>query len=414
MTSLSNAASLAWEYLEQLSHCSETSDIDTEGVTRLCATPEHAKANKLLAAWMKGSGMTVRLDNAANLVGTYPSDTPGAKTLIFGSHQDTVPNGGKYDGALGVILPIALVHHLHHNNIKLPFNVDVVAFSDEEGTRFQSTLLGSKAICGNFAPAMLEATDSSCISVREALISFGCDPDSIAQDAYSREQVLGFVEVHIEQGPQLEQADLPVGIVSAITGIERHTLSIKGKAGHAGTVPMALRQDALVGAAQVVSMFDQLCKSDPDLIGVVGKIANYPNGVNVIPQQTDITLELRSPKDLLRQAARQKMLSAIDDIMSEYNLDYVHEQTYEQAAVDCSAQLSAQLAQAVKDVGIDPMHLFSGAGHDGLAISQLTDIAMLFVRCKNGTSHHPDENITRADVQSCLEVMQRFCLSLSQ
>ena len=410
MGKFEETASLTWEWLESIAQCSQTSDPDKEGVTRLCASKEHEEANGKLHDWMTMSGMEVRMDNAANLIGRYPSTNPDAKTLIFGSHQDTVPNGGKYDGILGVILPIALVNYFHNNQLEFPFHIDVIAFSDEEGTRFQSTLLGSKAISGIFDPAMLAAEDANGVSMRDALVSFGCNPDLISEDAYEKENVLGFVELHIEQGPQLEQANLPVGVVTAMTGIERHTLSIIGKASHAGTVPMNLRQDALVGAAQVIHMFDQLCKREDDLVGVVGKIANYPNGVNVIPQQTDITIELRSPNDASRVKAREEMLADIDSLMNQYNLAYRHEQTYEQSAVTCADSLSSVLSNAVSLSGITPKHLYSGAGHDGLAVSKLTDIAMLFMRCTDGISHHPDEAILQQDLVAAVEVLNHFCL----
>ena len=410
MGKFEETASLTWEWLESIAQCSQTSDPDKEGVTRLCASQEHEEANQKLHDWMTISGMEVRMDNAANLIGRYPSANPDAKTLIFGSHQDTVPNGGKYDGILGVILPIALVNYFHNNQLEFPFHIDVIAFSDEEGTRFQSTLLGSKAISGIFDPAMLTAEDANGVSMRDALVSFGCNPDLISEDAYEKENVLGFVELHIEQGPQLEQANLPVGVVTAMTGIERHTLSIIGKASHAGTVPMNLRQDALVGAAQVIHMFDQLCKREEDLVGVVGKIANYPNGVNVIPQQTDITIELRSPNDASRVKAREEMLADIDSLMTQYNLAYRHEQTYEQSAVTCADSLSSVLSNAVSLSGITPKHLYSGAGHDGLAVSKLTDIAMLFMRCTDGISHHPDEAILQQDLVAAVEVLNHFCL----
>ncbi|WEM44734.1 allantoate amidohydrolase (plasmid) [Photobacterium sp. DA100] len=412
MTGLKESASLTWEWLEEIARCSQTADPDREGVTRLCASDEHRQANDKLRQWMLAAGMQVRMDNAANLIGRYPSAAPDAKTLIFGSHQDTVPNGGKYDGILGVIAPLALVHYFNQNQIAFPYHIDVIAFSDEEGTRFQSTLLGSKAISGTFEPAMLDAADAQGTTMRQALEQFGCRPELISHDAYQPEEVLGFVELHIEQGPQLEQADLPVGVVSAITGIERHTLSIKGKAGHAGTVPMNMRQDALVGAAQVIHYFDQLCKGQDDLVGVVGKIENFPNGVNVIPQQTDITIELRSPNDASRLAARSTLLAKIAQIMADYDLGYEHQLIYQQAAVTCSESLSSMLAQATSAAGIEPMQLFSGAGHDGLAVTHLTDIAMLFMRCKNGVSHHPDEAITQVDLLSALDVLQQFCLLL--
>ncbi|GEM81623.1 M20 family metallo-hydrolase [Vibrio superstes] len=409
---IESTSQLAWQWLEELAQCSETAEPDREGVTRLCATKEHTQALELLTGYMQQSGMTTHINNAGNLIGRYSSQTPNAKTLIFGSHQDTVPNGGKYDGILGVVLPIALVHYFNQQGTQLPYNIDVIAFSDEEGTRFQSTLLGSKAIAGTFEPSMLDSTDRDGVSLQQALTDFGCQPELIHDDAYSKEDVIGFVEVHIEQGPQLESAGLPVGVVSAITGIERHTLSIVGKAGHAGTVPMNARQDALVGAAQVISSFDALCKSDKDLVGVVGKISNFPNGVNVIPQQTDITIELRSPIDSKRVQAREQLLSQIDTTLNALNLNYTHSQTYEQQAVTCSEELSQRLVQSIESCGIASKVMFSGAGHDGLAMCELTDIAMLFVRCKDGVSHHPDESILQQDLLVSLQVLEHFCQSV--
>ncbi|MDA9558154.1 allantoate amidohydrolase, partial [Vibrio sp.] len=400
--------------LENISLSSITKNPSVEGVTRLCASAEHAEAHEKMTEWMTLAGMNVHMDNAANLIGRYESTNPEAKTLIFGSHQDTVPNGGKYDGILGVVLPIALVHEFNRQGITFPFHIDVVSFSDEEGTRFQSTLLGSKAIAGTFDPEMLKATDRDGVTMKQALIDFGCQPEKISEDAYKPEDVLGFMELHIEQGPQLEEANLPVGVVTAITGIERHTLSIIGKANHAGTVPMHLRKDALVGASQVIHMFDQLCKREDDLVGVVGKIANFPNGVNVIPQQTDITIELRSPNDASRVKARGEMLEDIDRLMKEYNLQYKHKQTYEQSAVDCSQDLSDTLANAITACDIPERRLFSGAGHDGLAICDLTDIAMLFMRCTNGISHHPEEAITKEDLDASARVLEQFCLLMKE
>lgn len=409
---IANAANLTWHWLEELANCSETQEPNSQGVTRLCATPEHRRANSLLSSYMYDSGMDVRMDNAGNLIGRYASSNPSAKTLILGSHQDTVPNGGKYDGILGVVLPIALVHYLSRHRVALPFHVDVVAFSDEEGTRFQSTLLGSKALAGTFDAAMLDSKDRDGVTLHQALTDFGCKPELIAKDAYKPEKVLGFVEVHIEQGPVLEQDDLAVGVVSAITGIERHTVSVKGKAGHAGTVPMESRQDALVGAARIISILDNICKSDKDLVGVVGKISNFPNGVNVIPQQTDITIELRSPNDEKRIQARQKLFTEIEQAMTQLNLKAECEQTYEQKAVICSEGLTAKLKAAVESRNMPGKVLFSGAGHDGLAMTQLTDIAMLFVRCKDGVSHHPDEAIKCEDIRVALEVLESFITTL--
>lgn len=412
--SLDQAGRQAWEWLEAASTFSETRDITREGVTRQCATRQHREVLEALTGWMEALGMSVRLDNAANLIGRHASGTPGARTLLVGSHQDTVPNGGKYDGMMGVILPLALVKYLQENDIALPFHIDVVAFSDEEGTRFSSTLLGSRVLAGTFEPEMLEATDDEGMTLESALEAFGCDPARIPEDRYRPEEVIAYLEAHIEQGPQLEQASLPVGVVSAITGIERHQITVRGMAGHAGTVPMSLRRDALVGAAEVIRHVDALCKGTDDLVGVVGKIENAPNGVNVIPQTTTLSIELRSPRDEVRRRAREQLLEQIRVSLEVLDLTFDHAQTYEQSAVQCSPWLTTTLEEAVKDSGITPRVLFSGAGHDGLAMADLCDIGMLFLRCREGVSHHPSEAIEPEDLTAAVEVLAHACQRLAR
>ncbi|PWV73817.1 allantoate amidohydrolase [Halomonas sp. A11-A] len=410
---LEQAGRQAWEWLEAASRFTETHDVEREGVTRLCASREHRAVLDALTHWMSELGMSVRMDSAANLIGRYASADPSARTLLIGSHQDTVPSGGKYDGMMGVILPLALVKYLRENAIALPFHIDVVAFSDEEGTRFSSTLLGSKVLAGRFDPEMLEATDDQGVTLEAALQAFGCDPARIPEDRYRSEEVIAFLEAHIEQGPQLEQAGLPVGVVSAITGIERHRIEVQGMAGHAGTVPMALRRDALVGAAEVIRHVDALCKETDDLVGVVGKIENAPNGVNVIPQTATLSIELRSPDDDIRRHARRQLFERIDASLEALGLTYDHAQTYEQGAVPCSPGLIATLEAAVRESGIEPRVLFSGAGHDGLAMADLCEIGMLFVRCRAGISHHPSEAIEPEDLTVAVEVLAHACQRLA-
>ena len=412
--SFNQASQQAWQWLESAAQFSETQDADLNGVTRCCATAQHRDLLGALSQWMESAGMSVRMDNGANLIGHYASPDPNAQTLLLGSHQDTVPNGGKYDGMMGIVLPLAMVMYLHENAITLPFHIDVIAFSDEEGTRFSSTLLGSKVLAGTFNTSMLQDSDSEGISLEDALRSFGCDPDRITEDCYRPEDVIAFLEVHIEQGPQLQQSNLPVGVVSAITGIERHAINVKGVAGHAGTVPMHMRHDALVGAADIIRLVDTRCKDTDALVGVVGKIENSPNGVNVIPQSTTLSIELRSPDDDIRRQARERLLLDIDTSLKALNLGYDYHQTYEQAAVQCSTWLTDILQSAIQDVHITPHVLFSGAGHDGLAMAQLCDIGMLFVRCRDGVSHHPSEAIEPEDLTVALEVLLQTCQRLAK
>lgn len=412
--SLSQAAHLAWQYLERAATFSTTDASKHEGVSRQSLSEQHRLLCEQLREWMQAAGMQVRMDNGANVIGRYAAKDAQAPVIILGSHQDTVPHGGKYDGMLGIIVPLLMIHHCHEQDISFPFHIDVVAFSDEEGARFKSTLLGSKVLSGTLDREMLEAQDQSGQSVYQALLDFACDPEQIEQDAYASDTVQGFIEVHIEQGPILEQEGLALGVVDAITGIERHELTIYGVAGHAGTVPVPGRQDALLGAAKVIVGVNQLLRADPLLVGVVGSINNSPNGVNVISDHTCLSIELRSPDDQVRGHARQALQQMIRDTLDQDGLTYELHQTYEQSAVQCSAALSRYLERAVAHAGLPVRRLFSGAGHDGLAMHHLCPIAMLFVRCEQGISHNPAENILLKDVELAIQVLLETCQLLAQ
>lgn len=409
--SIQDAAEQAWQWLESASQCSLTDAAKGEGVTRFFATAEHAAVLSKLTNWMESLDMDVRRDAVVNLIGRYRSDNPAAKTLIIGSHQDTVKSGGKYDGMMGVICGLALVHALRSLQIQLPFHIDVVAFGDEEGSRFQTSLFSSQALAGTFDTSILTTKDDNGVSLADALTAFGGNMSAIETAAYNRNEVLGYIEAHIEQGPVLEEKGVPVGIVSAITGIERHQVTITGKAGHAGTVPMHLRKDALVGAAYVIQAVDNICQQTDELVGVVGKINNFPNGSNVIPGKVVLTLELRSPKDKIRLTARQQLFKSLEDYFASSELQMEHEQIYQEPATDCDAELSQHLATAIRNSGVTETWLFSGAGHDGLSMRDLCPIAMLFVRCKDGVSHRPDEAISEEDLAVSLGVLVRFCLN---
>ncbi|MEP4546139.1 MAG: M20 family metallo-hydrolase [Saccharospirillum sp.] len=375
------------------------------GVTRLLGSPEHKALLADLEGWMKQAGLTTELDGAGNLVGrTEPK--PGRKTLIIGSHQDTVRQGGAYDGMLGILLPLAVLQDIHDQNETLPVNIELIAFSDEEGARFSSTLVGSSALAGTFNPDILNATDRDGTTLQSALRSLGANTDQIPTLKRDPTQLAGFLEVHIEQGPILESLDLPVGVVSAITGIERHKVHITGKAGHAGTTPMHLRQDALLAATDVVRAVNDLCQNTEDLVGVVGELNVTPNAVNVIPSGVDLTIELRSPVTRVRETARQQLLALLNDRIAAHACQWKHDLVYEQQEVDCSPVIQQQLHSAITACGWQPHTLFSGAGHDGLAMARSMPIGMLFVRCTDGLSHHPDEAITEADANAAAQVIK--------
>lgn len=382
------------------------------GVTRLFCSDEHREILALIADWMRQAGLTPELDAAGTLVGRNARAMAGEKTLILGSHQDTVVEGGKYDGMLGVAMPLQALQALKEAGTELPYGVEVVAFGDEEGTRFQSTLVGSRALAGSFDPASLEARDADGVTLGDALKAFGGNPEEIPQLARRPESVIGFVEVHIEQGPVLEQRDQAVGVVTALTGIERQRMIVTGKAGHAGTTPMPGRRDALVGAAEMVVEADRILNATQDFVGVVGKLEVRPNAVNVIPAEVSFTLELRSPFAEVREKGRKEILEACQRLAQARGLELSSEPTYQAEAVACAEWLIEALESACQACHEPAERMFSGAGHDGLAMHDLTDIGMLFVRCKDGLSHHPDEAISIEDADRATRVLMRFLTNL--
>lgn len=381
-------------------------------LTRLYLSPEHRRAADRVAEWMREAGMAVRLDPVATVVGRYEGAQPGARTLLIGSHIDTVRNAGKYDGNLGVLLGISLVEVLNRAGVRLPFAIEVVAFGDEEGVRWPGTLRGSAAIAGTLTANQLDVRDADGIGVREALHAFGCDPDDFPSAAMLPEALLGFLEVHIEQGPVLEARGLPVGIVTAIAAANRYAATITGMAGHAGTVPMGLRQDALAAAAECVLAVERICAAGSDMVGTVGRIEALPGAVNVIPGEVRFSLDLRAPAPETRDAAWAEIEAAWTATAGRRGVRLAVERTHSHPGCACSPWLMQAMEGAVRRAGIQPFRLPSGAGHDAMSFAGVTGAAMLFVRCKGGISHNPAESITMEDAEAALRVMLDLVQSL--
>jgi allantoate deiminase len=382
-------------------------------LTRLYLSPAHKAAALQVLAWMREAGMKARIDAVGNVVGRYEGVEPGLPALLLGSHIDTVRNAGKYDGNLGVIAAISAVSALHRRFERLPFAIEVLAFGDEEGVRFPVTLNGSRAVAGTFAPAALEVRDADGITLDEALERFGCDPAGIADAARRSSDVLGYVEVHIEQGPVLEAEDLPVGIVTAINGASRFTIEVSGVAGHAGTVPMHLRQDALAAAAEMVLAVERIAQETSGIVATVGKLEALPGAVNVIPSGAKLSLDLRSPSDALRSEAVARIKHQFHAIAERRGVSVQLTPCYDEPAATCAPELVDQMAASVERLSIRPLRLPSGAGHDGLAMIALCPIAMLFVRCKDGISHNPAESITAPDADTAIHVLEDFLRHLT-
>jgi allantoate deiminase len=378
------------------------------GLTRVFLSPENRAANELVLGWMREAGMRAALDAAGNVVGRYEAERAGAPCLMLGSHLDTVRDAGRYDGMLGVISAIECVDALNAGRQRLPFAVEVVGFGDEEGVRFGTTMLGSRAMAGALEPAALEARDAGGVSVAQALRQFGLDPAHVGQVARRKGDVLAYAELHIEQGPVLEAEGLPVGVVTAINGFSRLRATLTGQAGHAGTVPMSLRRDALAAAAECVLAVERVARSDPELVGTVGRIEAKPGAINVIPGEVQFTIDIRAPRDELRHQAVDAVSKEISALADRRSVKHNIELLQELGVAKCAPWLMRQLERAIAAEGIRVRKLPSGAGHDGMAMKTLTDIAMLFVRCKGGISHHPAESITEADAAAGARTLLRF------
>lgn len=390
------------ERIETLARITEQAD----GLTRVYLSPQHAEANRRVGSWMREAGLAVHVDAAGNLVGRREGDRPGLPCLMLGSHLDSVRNAGRYDGMLGVLTAIECVEAL--GDRPLPFAIEIVGFGDEEGVRFQATMLGSRAIAGTFDPTLLDLQDAAGVSLRAALAAFGLDPAAIGSAARRREDVLAYVEYHIEQGPVLEAEGLPVGVVTAINGQQRFRIQIDGMAGHSGTVPMRLRQDALAAAAECVLAAERIATGVPDAVATVGQLAPSPGATNVIPGRAVFSLDVRSPRDADRAAVAAAILAECRAIAARRRVTIDIVQTHELASCGCAGWLQAQLSAAIAADGHRVVALPSGAGHDAMAMVALTDVAMLFLRCRDGISHHPAESITAEDAATGARVLQVF------
>ena len=394
----------------QLAQFSETPD----GLTCTYLSPAHKAAATQLRDWMQAAGLAAQIDAVGNVVGRYPSAAPAAKTLIVGSHYDTVVNAGRFDGRLGILTALAVAEHLAGIGRPLPFHLDVIGFAEEEGVRFAAPYLGSNAIAGRFDVAVLQRSDKDGVKLGSLLQKQGVDRDAVKALARRPETLRGYLEVHIEQGPVLLDKDLPVGIVTAIAGSARFHISVRGTAGHAGTVPMALRHDAAAAAAEIVLAVERRCSETANLVGTVGQLA-VPHGlINVIPGNCELSLDVRAGDDTVRDGAIAEIVAAAQDIAARRGVTVEISAIGSHPAVPCSAAMQAALAQAIARTGIAPFHLASGAGHDAAIFGGLTEVGMLFVRSGNGgVSHSPLESVTAEDADVAARVLLDVLINLS-
>ncbi len=385
---------------------------DPNCVDRRYLTAEHKAANQCMAKWMQEAGMDTWQDDAGNQWGRYPSANPDASSLIIGSHLDTVPNAGKYDGILGVVLPVTLMQLFKQQGQTFPFHIDIVGFGDEEGTRFGTTLLGSCAVAGSWQARWAALCDENGISLAKAISDFGGDINRIDRASRADDRLLGYLEIHIEQGPVLEANKLPVGIVTAIAGAKRFAIQVTGHAGHAGTVPMSMRQDALSAAAEMLLAIEALA-SENGIVATVGKITARPGAVNVIPGFVEFSLDIRSEDDALRDSTLTLIQTQLGAIAEKRHCQISWQSTHAADAVLCDKTMQAGLEQAIRKAELEPFYLPSGAGHDAMAIAPICPVAMLFTRCERGISHHPAEAIDVADVEHSLKVIYHYLTDLN-
>ncbi len=387
-------------------------EISDEGriLTRLFGTKAHGQVLQRVLKWMEAIGLEARIDNMGNVRGRLRGKEGSNKLFVMGSHLDTARNVGKYDGVLGVLLALDAVKNLKTLGVELPFNVEIVGFSDEEGVRFNIAYLGSSVLTGNFQKEWLNKSGIYGKMLSSVITEMGGDVKKISQDAIPQEEWLGFLEVHVEQGKVLFEKDLPVGVVSSISGQTRINLFINGTRGHAGTTPMELRQDALATAAEFIHQVETYALQHSDkLVATVGSIHSYPNIANIIPSKVRCSVDIRSPQNEVMDQATADLEQQFYSILEQRGLKGQWELSQRNPSVICDAQLRAYLIQAMNDARVKGLEAIdSGAGHDAVCIAEVAPSAMLFVQCKNGINHHPEEYVSPETIEAAIRVVDKF------
>ena len=407
---------LAWDWHEMLAQHSDPGFAEKGQLTVTYLTDAHRACAQRISHWMRDCGFDeVSIDAVGNVVGRYKAAAEGAKTLMTGSHYDTVRNGGKYDGRLGIFTPMACVRELSRQGKRLPFNLEVIGFAEEEGQRYKATFLGSGALTGHFDPQWLDQKDADGVTMREAMQHAGLCVDDIPKLQRNPAQYLGFVEVHIEQGPVLNEIDLPLGIVTSINGGVRYLCETIGMASHAGTTPMNRRRDAASAVAELALYVEQRAAKDGDSVGTIG-IWTVPGGsTNVVPGRCQFTLDLRAPNNAQRDALSADVLAQLKAICERRGLRFTAEETMRASAAPSAPEWQQRWERAVDSLGVPLYRMPSGAGHDAMKLHEVMPQAMLFVRGQNsGISHNPLESTTSDDIQLGVEAFQRLLENLAQ
>ncbi|SEJ26959.1 allantoate deiminase [Sphingobium sp. AP50] len=381
------------------------------GLYRAYLTPAYAAAQGRLSEWMEAAGMTVRRDAAANLIGRYEGTDATAPALLIGSHLDSVRDAGRYDGPLGIMLGVEAIDALHQADKRLPFPIEVIAFGDEEGSRFPAAMLTSRAVAGTLSPDALDLSDSDGVALQDA----GVDTSTYLSAVRAPGTTLAYLEAHIEQGPVLEAKGLAIGTVTGIAAQLRFAAIVTGQANHAGTTTMGLRRDAMTGAAEMMLAIERIARDDAsDLVATVGRVEALPGAPNVIPGEVRFTIDVRSGDEARRNRAAQAILVALEGIASTRHLSLSLNQIHDLPASPCDPALMDLMDAAIADTGQPPFRLVSGAGHDAMVMAALCPTAMLFIRCKDGISHNPAEHVDPADVDIALQAIMGFIENLGE
>jgi allantoate deiminase len=399
-----------WQRLMKLS---EIGRQPSGGVTRLSFSPEERQAKDLVAGYMREAGLQVREDAVGNLIGRREGTEAGAPVVLVGSHLDSVVNGGHFDGPLGVLAGIEALQTMAENEVETRHPIEVIAFTDEEGARFRFGMIGSRAVAGTLTRDHLEARDADGVSIAEAMRQVGLDPDGIEKAARPAGSVKAYLELHIEQGRVLEEADQAVGIVTGIAGPLWLKFRLTGESGHAGTTPMQMRRDALAAAAEVLWMIEAEASKHERTVATVGQLHVAPGGVNIIPGEVEFTLDLRDTDESVRDAAEARIREQAGEICRERGVQLVIEELQRVPPVPCSDWVQSEIAQAAAEMGLSPMSLPSGAGHDGMQLAGLCPIGMIFVRSRHGISHQPQEWSSPEDCTAGANLLYRSLLRLA-
>ena len=404
-----------WDWHEELSQYSDPGFKEKNQLTVTYLTDAHRSCAAYISRKMRDCGFdSVEIDAVGNVVGIYQASLAHAKTLLTGSHYDTVRNGGKYDGRLGIFAPMACVRELHRAGKRLPFNIEVVGFAEEEGQRYKATFLGSGALLGDFKREWLDQKDVDGVSMRQAMANAGLNPEDIPAIQRDPAHYLGFVEIHIEQGPVLNALDLPLGVVTSINGNVRYLCETVGMACHAGTTPMPNRQDAAAGAAELLLYVEKRAAQDADSVGTVGMLQVPGGSINVVPGRCLFSLDMRAPHDAQRNAVEADVLAELAAICQRRGLDYTVDLTERAAAAPSAPDWQARWEKAVESLGLPLYKMPSGAGHDAMKLHKIMPQAMLFVRGQNsGISHNPLESTTSDDIQLSVDAFSTLIANLA-